>query len=591
MAANLAREASAGGGITGAALDAAVPMHGAAPFSDIVGGWILVTKDPPALAAARLLGTQDWAHTNDIVFPYAVLEFFVGDVLQHIAQPHTAAAVRGSGTGVVGAQLDAARQQAAPDLSAPCSTVANLFHTILDTVFNALKLDPSAVADWVSGKLGGGALGSIIGTAFGWLASAYNKAVELAKAATETFLSQLTAPVVNLLRLAIGAVATFTTIVSYLKHWSATVTADPPENSFSVTGGDKHTGSFTVSINKNDEIASWPPQLVDCAEVLDVPLPTLSRTGLPATWEILEPEALVTIDQPAGPPFTGRLDDKLTSRLDYTAGSEDKKTHDTGTLVTPPIHATVTVRRTEVDELRDLVTKFLSNQVPGILRPVVDPILSSYVELATKQLDALVGVDGSDSIIVSHHVPRPPKPKPVAKTPPCTANGTAIPVGSYSTTVGATIVTAMHIDIPGGPQIPNAGGGTQPMHGTISITSNGSSVRGTLSLAGSGTAHVGLPGAVNVHSNDAGHLTGTITGPATAPVFSGQATGEWASFDAPVLNGSGTSNSTVRTSLHITRVSCTAISGDIVALFQDLAKPVAQYLSISGSGAWTAPRR
>jgi hypothetical protein len=303
---------------------------------------------------------------------------------------------------------------------------------------------------------------------------------------------------------------------------------------------------------------------------------------------VLEPESLVTIDQPKGPPFTGPLDDKLSNTLQYTAGTEDAKTNKTGILVTPTINATVRVRRTEVDELRDLVTKFLENQVPGFLQPVVDPILASYIELATKQLDALVGVDGSGTIVVSHHVPKPPKPKPAP--PKCVAAGNAIPAGTYTTTIGATIVTSMHINIPGGPQIPNAGGGTEPLSGRVSITSNGRTVTGTMSLAGSGTSHVGLPGAVNVHSNDHGTLTGTIAGPATAPILLGTLAGEWASFDAPVINGSGSASNTVHTSLHITRADCTSISGDVVAMFRDFAAPVAQYLTISGTGTWTAPR-
>jgi hypothetical protein len=38
-------------------------------------------------------------------------------------------------------------------------------------------------------------------------------------------------------------------------------------------------------------------------------------------------------------------------------------------------------------------------------------------------------------------------------------------------------------------------------------------------------------------------------------------------------------------------VSCTSISGDVVAMFRDFAAPVAQYLSISGTGTWTALRK
>src|SRR5205814_987400 len=160
----------------------------------------------------RLMGSTDWQHSKDVVFPLEVLDLFVGDVVQHIVQPHTAAArsgVASDGTEVV--HLEVARMEVAPVVNAPSSADANFFETILSTVFNALKLDPGAVADWVSGKLGGGALGTIVGVAFGWLASAWNRAVELARTATETFLTQLAQPAINLLRLAIGAVATFTT--------------------------------------------------------------------------------------------------------------------------------------------------------------------------------------------------------------------------------------------------------------------------------------------------------------------------------------------------------------------------------------------
>jgi hypothetical protein len=586
QAANLAREATARGGITGADLDASVPMGGAPPFADLLGGWILATKDPASVAAGRVLGPVDWEHTHDIVFPEEVVDLFVGDVLQHIAQAHTSASTQG----VAVARLLVARPVAAPILSAPCSGIADFFQTILSKVFDALKLDPTAVADWVSGKLGGGTLGTIVGGAFGWLASAWNRAVDLARSATETFLTQLTQPAINLLRLAIGAVATFTTVVSYLKRWDAPVTADPPSNSFSVAGAAKHTGTVTASVDAKDEIKDWPEQLVDCAKVVNVTLPTLSRAGRPATWKVLEPESLVVINEPKGPPFTTPLDEKLSASLTYTAGSEDAETHATGTLVTPAINATVNIERTEVEDLRDLVTKFLENQVPGFLRPVADPILASFIGLATKQLNALIGVDGSLLIVVSHHVPKPPKPKPKPLPPKCVTNGSAIPAGTYATTIGATIITSMHINIPGGPQIPNAGGGTEPLHGTVSITSNGRSVTGKISLTGSGTAHVGLPGAVNVHSNDKGSLTGTISGPATAPVFTGILSGEWASFDAPVINGSGSASNTAHSSLHITRVSCTSISGDVVAMFRDFAAPVAQYLTISGTGTWTAPR-
>jgi hypothetical protein len=46
----------------------------------------------------------------------------------------------------------------------------------------------------------------------------------------------------------------------------------------------------------------------------------------------------------------------------------------------------------------------------------------------------------------------------------------------------------------------------------------------------------------------------------------------------------------VHAGLYISRVSCASISGDVVAMFRDFAAPVAPYLTIGGSGTWTAAR-
>lgn len=412
QAANMTREADTSGGITGTDLDAAVPTHGAPPMAYVIGGWVLAANDAASAAAARLLGPVDWTHAADVVFPTEVLALFVGDVVQHMTTT-TSAARSGAGAGATvaaPAQLDVARRDAAPILSAPCSAIANFFNTILNTVFNALKLDPSAVSDWVSGKLGGGTLGAIAGAFAGWFASAWNRAVDLARSAAEAVLTQLTQPVLDILRLAIGAVATLTTVVSYLKPWKAPVTADPAANQFGITGRAARTGSIAVAIDKQAEIANWPPQLVDCAETFKITLPTLSKSGLPVTWEVFEPEALVTVDRPSGPPFVGNLNDELKSTLQYTTLTESAKLATTGTPVMPEITAIARVRRTEVDDLRKMVTNFVTGQLPGILKPVVDPIVASYIEWATKFLDQLINVEGSIKIAITHHVPKPPEP-------------------------------------------------------------------------------------------------------------------------------------------------------------------------------------
>ena len=172
----------------------------------------------------------------------------------------------------------------------------------------------------------------------------------------------------------------------------------------------------------------------------------------------------------------------------------------------------------------------------------------------------------------------------------CTPDGTGIPDGRYSGSIKATIMTTMTIT-GDGISIPNAGGGTEAWKGSVDLVAKGGNVSGTITMSELGLSQVGQSGGVQVHSVDDGDLTGTIAGPSTKPTVSATGTGEWASLDAPVVNGSGTSTASLNGGLHITRADCNSISGDAVAMFSDFMSPVAQYLAVSGSGAWTATRK
>ena len=176
------------------------------------------------------------------------------------------------------------------------------------------------------------------------------------------------------------------------------------------------------------------------------------------------------------------------------------------------------------------------------------------------------------------------------KAPSCTPKGSVIPDGHYSGPIKATIKTTMTITADG-ISIPNAGGGTEAWKGTVDLISSGGTVTGTITMSELGLSQVGQSGGVQVHSVDDGDLSGTITGPASKPAVAATGTGEWASLDAPVLNGSGTSTSSLSGGLHITKADCSSISGDAVAMFSDFMSPVAQYLAVSGDGVWVAKRQ
>jgi len=127
------------------------------------------------------------------------------------------------------------------------------------------------------------------------------------------------------------------------------------------------------------------------------------------------------------------------------------------------------------------------------------------------------------------------------------------------------------------------------MDGVVKIVSNGHTVSGSIALGGLGTSYVG--GAYVIHSKTEGDFTGLIYGPADDPVVKGKMGGAWETLDAPVVGGSGSATSITTVGLHVTSASCGEVTGDAIAMFSEMAKPVAQYITISGDGVWTAKRK
>lgn len=174
-------------------------------------------------------------------------------------------------------------------------------------------------------------------------------------------------------------------------------------------------------------------------------------------------------------------------------------------------------------------------------------------------------------------------------TSACTTSGMTIPAGRYSGAIKTTLTTQMHLNLPG-VSVPSAGGDTESMSGTVTVISDGRTVTGSITMSGLGLSQVGLPGGPAVHSVDNGDLTGRISGSASDPIVNGTLSGEWASLDAPIANATGSASNSFQAGLHVSRVGCASISGDAIAMFAQIAAPVAQYLSIGGSGSWTANR-
>ncbi len=568
---NIGAEAADQGGILGSDLDTMLRMPATSPqLADIVGGWVVAKADPIAAAAAPLLGSPDWTHPEQVILPTAVTTLFAADLLQHVALPGGTESATPSASGADssyrtagGPGTGALVVEDASIVRSPCTTVAGFVDRVLDQVFAVLHLDPAGVAAFVNGALGGGLVGAILGGLAAFLASFWNAAVHLAEQALKAVISQITKPILLALADAIGGVALFTMLRSYLKQWAATVTPTPASNQFAIAPK-FNTGQFTVSIDRNAEVSDWPPQLVDCAEAVHVPLPTIATTGAPVQWTVTGQEpGLVTIGA-----VDGALDTNLRHLLDYRTGSESAHVASTGIEVRPTVTASVRVRRPEIEQLRKFVTAYLTAQVPDLVAPYVNPILASFIEDATKFLDTITAVVGQRTIVVAHHVPKP--------VPGCTAQGNVIPAGNYAGPVRANLAMAFASGVPA------RGGGTYETTGSISLHSDGAHVTGEIQLSGTGAAHAGLAPVMEMFDHSVGNLHARITGTASQPTVVGRLAGQ----DEVV----GHTSHPFRAGLHVTEADCGAVSGDLIAMWDDIMQPVRKYLTLRGSGDWTIPR-
>jgi hypothetical protein len=271
-------------------------------------------------------------------------------------------------------------------------------------------------------------------------------------------------------------------------------------------------------------------------------------------------------------PTRGVLDRQFTQTLNYMTGNETPRDRQHAIVVTPTVRAAVSVRRTEVEELRNLVTSFLTGRVPKLIAPFVNPVLTSYIELATEYLDRLTAVTGSATIVVSHHAPKPP--------PPCTSAAGIVQAGHYATSIKASLRSHLHVSS----EIPVSGTGTLAMTGEVDLSSDGTTVTGTLTLMGGGGSGLGLHGVQVGTDSSHGTLNGTISGTAAHPEVSGTLSG--------IDQVAGHTAATFHVPLPLSHVDCTSITSSVTDLFTEVlaAYHLAGNVTLTGTGVWSARR-
>ncbi len=430
---NMAAEARTGGGIAGSDLDRAVRLKGTKlPFSYLLAAWLSTSGSAGATTLRDHMGAQVWTDAPELVYPTLALELFTVDMAT--AGGQVAIADRPSPTALASVADAASIGEAdvgfalgpvaaggpASALDTACSAVTGFINGALDSIFGALQIDPSSLGTGVPANV------------LRFLAGIWDTAVGLARGVVDAAISQLTAPIVQAIRIGIGVIALISQVASYLKPWAITVEATPTalQVPFAAPGA---TGSFRARADVSVQSEQWPPILVDCARALGKTLPELAAAGAPTSWGVWgTAPGLATITTPGATSLALARD--RTSTIAYETLVDPPENVD-GPLLYDEVWATVTVQRKEVGELQDMVSTFAFGQLQGpvltvveaTIKPQVDRLLKDAASLLSPLLDAR---GRSQEVVLAHH--GPPTPSPTPGTGTCT--GSPIPPGSYTGT-------------------------------------------------------------------------------------------------------------------------------------------------------------
>ncbi len=370
QAASLAAGAADGDGISGAALDAGVPVgKGEPPLSYLLAAWASTGVSPGAATVRALMGPENWDQAPDLVFPTIALPLFTADIASVVGAPTTSVPV------AVDRAVDPAGGQGprltAMDLfTSPCTTVTNFIQETLDKMFEVLKLGaPSGT--------------SVVAKVGNFVVTLWNVAVSMAQTVVNGLIkysAKFFSAVVDIA----GDAFALAELVSNLVPWSARVTAVPPSVAL---GG--NPGSFKAVIG--GAAVTYPSYVEDCAKGLGLQLPSFSAKGSKATWTVTGPITPTSTTTPV-------LDSQGSNTLSYTTGpvpclpalpADEQKAH-----------ATISLTRSAIGPLKTLLTDLVA-RLTGTVGTYLKPIIGGLMGNISGKLSPLAQVSATGTVMLS----------------------------------------------------------------------------------------------------------------------------------------------------------------------------------------------
>jgi hypothetical protein len=377
---NMAVEAANGGGISGRTLAALAPTaDGVPPMPFLIAAWMLQAETPAARFARDLQGSELGDDAYALIFPAAALTLFLADATGSQAAPPTPGdSTAAAGAALSGEAVFSPAVLTVDALDAPCTAASAFIQNAIAAVAKALTIRTSG-----SGF-------------FGFMASIWNTAVRLASAFVSGLVKNLTAGLLARLVGVFNAIAAVEQISSVLIAWRAPLEALPASNRFGV-GSEHVTGDITMQLQPH--VLPVPAAVKDCAQSVGVDI-SATAAGSRVRWTTTpspRPDLATTLTSAAS------LDAKESATMRYQTGQDPEDSLDdpeqVGTLA-----VAATIRRNDVERVRQLIAELLLAQVPVSLRSLVESLARPILDAATGKLAELTDVRSRAQVPVTYHL-------------------------------------------------------------------------------------------------------------------------------------------------------------------------------------------
>lgn len=390
QAAAYAAETVSGTGVSGAQLSALSPMP-VAPggkrypsFDYLVAAYASGHSTPGERVAHKLLATADLAEPDSVVFPDLVLTLLSADVYR-----------------AANAGGHAAHLAVAEGPLAYASGSGSLCSTLSDWVSKGFN---SLVKTLTVGSSSNGALNFIGGL--------WNTAVSLAPGAISNLATGLQGAAVGAIERGVSAAALVSWAVSAVSNLKVTTTTAPAYNQFGVDPAAGNPGGVTIKLGKAGGF-EFPQGLTDCANLLNIPLPSFNKVaGRAVNWNVVQVNGVptstwcATSDCDLATEDTTNTQTKLNSQhtatLNYTTNTETTAQAAGGLITNDSILVTGTVS-IDKQELADLIKHVVLGNVPGAVRVVVGPLVDSLTSALARQIAGLAEPKFSHYVQIEHH--------------------------------------------------------------------------------------------------------------------------------------------------------------------------------------------